>query len=211
MSSRSNAVQPGAETYPEGGAATNLTIRELLALMREDWVTHNRNASSPGLHAIILQRFGAWRLGLPMGIRRKAASALYRTLNVPVINLYGIEIHDTTRLGQRVMIPHMGPVTIDRKAVVGDGCLIHQSVTIGRVSDENTGTPTIGRDVEIGVGAVLIGEITIGDGARIGPNAVVLVDVPPGATAFAPPARQMLGQKPKASDAPTGGVPAPDS
>jgi len=94
-----------------------------------------------------------------------------------------------------VRIPHPGAISIDPTAIVGDGCLIHQNVTIGRVDDEHTGTPRIGRDVEIGAGAVLIGAITIGDGARIGPNAVVLVDVPAGATAFAPPARQMAGSR----------------
>jgi serine O-acetyltransferase len=188
-------VRSAVESEIEGGAAANLSVRELLALMHEDWATHNGSANAPGLHAVVLQRFGAWRLGLPMGVRRKAASAVYRTLNLLVCNVYGIEIHATTQLGRRVKLPHPGTISIDRSAVVGDGCLIHQNVTIGRVDDDHPEAPRIGRDVEIGVGAVLIGGITVGDGARIGPNAVVLVDVPPGATAFAPPARQMPGSK----------------
>lgn len=48
--------------------------------------------------------------------------------------------------------------------------------------------PTIGSHVLIGCGAKLIGPITIGDGARIGANAVVLNDVPAGATAVGIPA-----------------------
>jgi serine O-acetyltransferase len=43
--------------------------------------------------------------------------------------------------------------------------------------------------VFIGAGAVIVGAVTIGDGARIGSNAVVLCDVPAGATAVGAPAR----------------------
>ena len=38
------------------------------------------------------------------------------------------------------------------------------------------------------------GGVKIGQGARIGANAVVLSDVPDGATAFAPPVRCLLGK-----------------
>lgn len=48
--------------------------------------------------------------------------------------------------------------------------------------------PTIGSHVLIGCGAKLIGPITIGDGVRIGANAVVLNDVPAGATVVGIPA-----------------------
>jgi serine O-acetyltransferase len=46
------------------------------------------------------------------------------------------------------------------------------------------------RDVSIGTGAKLIGPVTVGAGARIGANAVVVHDVPPGATVVGAPARQ---------------------
>ena len=105
-------------------------------------------------------------------------------------NIYGIDLHDTARVGRRVRIGHHGPIIVGGAAVVGDGCLIRQNVTIG-LSQDDSGSPRLGRNVQIGPGAVIVGDITIGDGARIGPNAVVLVDVPAGATAFAPPARQL--------------------
>jgi serine O-acetyltransferase len=41
----------------------------------------------------------------------------------------------------------------------------------------------------LGAGAKVLGPITIGDGARIGSNAVVVKNVPPGATAIGIPAR----------------------
>lgn len=49
--------------------------------------------------------------------------------------------------------------------------------------------PIIGCDVLVGCGAKLIGPITVGDGARIGANAVVLGDVPAGATVVGVPAK----------------------
>ena len=54
--------------------------------------------------------------------------------------------------------------------------------------------PTIGERVDIGCGACILGGVTIGDGSRVGANAVVLIDVPPGATAVGVPAR-IVGAK----------------
>jgi serine O-acetyltransferase len=182
---------PFQEAYPPGGAAAGRPFREVLAIMREDWETHRRRGTQAGLHALLLQRYAIWRLGLPPGPRRKAASALRHILWTFVRNVYGIEVHDTATIGRRVILAHQGGLVIDPHAVIGDDCIILHNVTIGLAASGTTAAPRIGRNVEIGVGAVLIGDITIGDGARIGPNAVVLVDVPAGATAFAPPARQM--------------------
>jgi serine O-acetyltransferase len=184
------ASLPDSETYPPGGAAAGLPFRKVLAIMREDWETHDRDATRPGLHALVLQRYAAWRLGLPPGPRRKALSAVRHILWAFVRNVYGIEVHDTARIGRRVKIQHQGAVVIDGNAAVGDDCLIHQNVTIGR-AEEGGGAPRVGRDVVVGPGSVLAGDIAVGDRARIGPNAVVIVDVPADGTAFAPPARQI--------------------
>jgi serine acetyltransferase len=185
------AGPPDAQTYPPGGAAAGRPFREVLSIMREDWETHDRDATRAGLQALLLQRYAAWRLGLPPGPKRKALSALRHVLWSFVRNVYGIELHDTARIGRRVRIEHQGGIIIDGNSVIGDNCLIRQNVTIG-LAQQGTGAPRLGRGVQIGPGAVLAGDITIGDRARIGPNAVVLVDLPADATAFAPPARQIL-------------------
>lgn len=51
------------------------------------------------------------------------------------------------------------------------------------------GVPVIGSNVEIGAGAVLIGNIHIGDYVRIGANAVVIEDIPDNCTAVGVPAK----------------------
>jgi serine O-acetyltransferase len=74
--------------------------------------------------------------------------------------------------------------------VIGDDCIIHHQVTIGKLKlPASEGSPRLGDGVVVGAGAKILGNVTIGTGARIGANAVVLQDVPAGATAVGVPAR----------------------
>jgi serine O-acetyltransferase len=115
---------------------------------------------------------------------------LYRVLHTLVRNVYGIEIPDSTRLGRRVRVLNQGGIVIDSAVRIGDGCTIYHGVTIGHAT-RGSGAPQIGTSVEMAVGAVLIGPITVGDGALIGPNAVVVADIPARSTVFAVPGRRM--------------------
>jgi len=83
-------------------------------------------------------------------------------------------------------LPHPNGVVIHEDAVIGTGCMIMQQVTIGMIDGP---APRLGNDVYVGAGARILGGVTVGDGARIGANAVVLRDVPAGATAVGVPAR----------------------
>ena len=49
--------------------------------------------------------------------------------------------------------------------------------------------PSVGNNVMLGAGAVLLGDIKVGDNAKIGANAVVLEDIPENSTAVGAPAR----------------------
>jgi serine O-acetyltransferase len=60
--------------------------------------------------------------------------------------------------------------------------------------------PRLGRGVNVGAGAKILGAVRVGDGAAIGANAVVLDDVPAGAVAIGIPAR-LLTPKEKRSSA----------
>lgn len=90
-------------------------------------------------------------------------------------------------LGTGLRLPHPNGVVIHEDAVVGNDCMIMQQVTIGMIGDGEV--PTLGNNVYVGAGAKIIGRLDIGDGARIGANAVVLDDVPAGATAVGIPAK----------------------
>ena len=81
-------------------------------------------------------------------------------------------------------------VVIGETADIGDDCTLYHGVTLGGTSwNKGKRHPTLGRNVVIGAGAKILGPILIGDGAKIGSNAVVVRDVPAGATAVGIPAR----------------------
>lgn len=97
------------------------------------------------------------------------------------------DIEPRTTFGKRLMLPHPNGVVIHEDAVIGDDCMIMQQVTIGMIGDGEV--PVLGNSVYVGAGAKIIGKVRVGDGARIGANAVVIEDVPPGCTAVGVPAR----------------------
>jgi serine O-acetyltransferase len=96
------------------------------------------------------------------------------------------DIHLHARFGARLSLPHPNGVVVHQDAIIGDDCMIMQQVTIGQLA--SGGAPRLGSRVYVGAGAKVLGGITIGDGARIGANSVVLLDVPAGATAIGIPA-----------------------
>jgi serine O-acetyltransferase len=92
-----------------------------------------------------------------------------------------------TPIGPGLFISH-GQATILSAERIGANLQVHQGVTVGW-DYRGERRPVIGDDVFIGAGAKVLGAITVGDGARIGANAVVVCDVPAGATAVGIPAR----------------------
>ena len=114
--------------------------------------------------------------------------------------LTGIEIHPGAQLGRRLLIDHGMGLVIGETAVVGDNVTLYQNVTLGGVSlNPGKRHPTLEDEVVIGAGAAVLGPFTVGRGARIGSNAVVLREVPPGATMVGVPARQ-VGPQPAATE-----------
>ena len=108
--------------------------------------------------------------------------------------LTGVEVEPGAELAPGVKLMHGFGTRIGQGARVGAGTMIFHQVTIGRAAlkqAEEDGYPTIGRDVYIYPGSILIGPITVGDGAKITAGAVVSKDVSPGAIVFGNPARQI--------------------
>ena len=88
-------------------------------------------------------------------------------------------------------------VVIGETAEIGDDCTLYQDVTLGGTSLERGQKrhPTLGNDVIVSAGAQVLGPFRVGDGARIGAQAVVLKEVPDGATMVGIPARP-VGREP---------------
>ena len=82
---------------------------------------------------------------------------------------------------------------IGETAEVGDDVMLYHGVTLGGTGKhKGKRHPTVGNGVTIGAGAKVLGPIKIGDNAKIGANAVVLKEVPEGATAVGVPAKNIL-------------------
>jgi len=93
----------------------------------------------------------------------------------------GIEIHPGAKLGRRLVIDHGMAIVIGETAEIGDDCIIFHEVTLGGVRfDPVKRHPTVGNRVIIGTGAKILGPVLIGDNSKIGANAFVMKDVPPG-------------------------------
>ncbi|MEP7308695.1 MAG: serine acetyltransferase [Acidobacteriota bacterium] len=160
--------------------------RVLLQLLREDWEVNFRDWTLPGFRAVAVHRFGTWVDQLSRTPIRPVLRRVHRFMFRYVRNNYGIELPVTASIGRRVLIGHQSGIVIHPHAVIGDECIIRHNVTIGGTTwERGHETPTLGRGVSVGCGAVIVGDITIGDLATIGPNAVVLTDVPPGSSVFA--------------------------
>ncbi len=89
---------------------------------------------------------------------------------------------DADTIGPGLFIQH-GFATIVVAESIGSHCWINQQVTIGY---DTKGKPTLGDDVRVGAGAVVLGCVTLHDGATVGANATVIHDVGPGETVVAP-------------------------
>ncbi|MEE9492334.1 MAG: serine O-acetyltransferase [Gammaproteobacteria bacterium] len=137
----------------------------------------------PGLHAVTIHRFShfLWKKGFFWTGRLFSHLARWVT---------GIEIHPGAQIGRRFFIDHGMGVVIGETAEIGDDCTIYHGVTLGGTSwKKGKRHPTLGNKVVIGAGAKVLGPLDIGDDARIGSNAVVMKDVPAGATVVGIPAR----------------------
>jgi len=106
----------------------------------------------------------------------------------------GIEIHPGAKIGRRFFIDHGMGVVIGETTEIGDDVLIYQGVVLGGTSlTKGKRHPTIGNNVVIGAGAIVLGNITVGDYARIGAGSVVINDIPSNATVVGVPGRIGLG------------------
>lgn len=144
----------------------------------------------PGFHALLFYRLAhsLWERGwLVLG---RFVSHLGRFFT-------GIEIHPGARIGARLFIDHGMGVVIGETAEIGDDVTLYQGVTLGGTSlNRGKRHPTLEDGVIVGAGAKVLGSFTVGKGARIGANAVVLAEVPAGATMVGIPARPLGEDKP---------------
>lgn len=149
-----------------------------------------------GVHAVMIYRLSHALYVRKFPLAARAVSQIGRLLT-------GIEIHPGAKIGKGLLIDHGSGVVIGETAEIGDYCLLYQGCTLGGTGkDKGKRHPTLGNGVMVGCGAKVLGPFKVGDGAKIAANAVVLSEVPAGATAVGVPAKvvRMHGRKPAAEE-----------
>ena len=144
-----------------------------------------------GLHATIDYRIAHW-------FYRHRCFFIARAISQWSKMWTGIEIHPGATIGRRLVIDHGTGIVIGETAEIGDDCLLYQGVTLGGTGkDVGKRHPTLGNNVMVGSGAKVLGPFRVGDNARIAANAVVLREVPEGATVVGVPGRivRLCGDK----------------
>jgi serine O-acetyltransferase len=135
-----------------------------------------------GLWAVLFHRLAyvLYRMRIP--ILPRLVSQLSRLLTQ-------IEIHPGARIGRRFFIDHGAGVVVGETAEIGENVTLYQGVTLGGTGKEKGKRhPTIGNNVVVGAGAIILGAIHIGDNARVGAGSVVTKSVPPDTTVVGNPA-----------------------
>lgn len=105
--------------------------------------------------------------------------------------LFNCDIAYQVDLPVSTVMPHQGlGVVIHPNTIIGNNCIIYQNSTIGsKHGTGKDGAPTIGNNVMIGAGSVVLGPIRVGNNVTIGANSVVLSDVPDNSVVCGSPAR----------------------
>lgn len=169
--------------------AARISSFGLWNILKEDYRTHRRELSAPGLQALWTHRLGVYATTLPKLFRWPLD--IFYVLGWRFFrSFYGIEMRRTVNVGHRVHIAHQHGIVIHDYARFGNDCIIRQGVTFGISNTWEKGKgPVIGNHVSFGAGCIIVGNITIGDNVNIGPNCVVSNDVPSDRTLFIPPPR----------------------
>lgn len=138
-----------------------------------------------GLRAALALRIGRWlkAKGVPGG-----PSFMQRL----IYRRYGLDIVIGAPVGGGLYIAHPSGTTL-APAAMGENCSVIAAVTVGMRNEH--AFPTIGDRVFLGAGSRILGNLTVGDDAKIGANAVVIEDVPSGASMVGIPARPITATR----------------
>ena len=160
-------------------------IEDIKAIYRNDPAVRNIEfLLYPGMHAIIIHRIThlLWKLKIPFIPRLLSQMSRFLT---------GIEIHPGAKIGKGFFIDHGIGVVIGETTQIGDNCVLFHNVTLGGTGKhKGKRHPTIGDNVMIGSGAILLGPINVGNNVKIGSNTFILMqDVPDNSTVAGTPGR----------------------
>ena len=197
------ATQTGPQTppLPDGSRNENPKGLSFWALVAEDYRTNDRSIFHQGFLMLLVHRFGNLRMDIRWKILRAGPTVLYRFLNKLTQLFFGMKLDYTVKVGRRVKLEHFGGMILGAREI-GDDVWIRQNTTFGiRSVADVRAKPVIGNRVDIGAGAVIVGNVTIGENSIIGANTVVFSNVPPNSIVIGVPGK-VIGQNPRQNPSP---------
>ena len=135
-----------------------------------------------GVHALAAYRVAHW-------LWQHDHRLLALHLQNRVSEAFAVDIHPAATIGRGLLVDHATSVVVGETAVIEDNVSMLHEVTLGGTGKE-TGDrhPKVRKDVLIGAGAKILGNVEIGEGAKIGAGSVVLQNVPAHCTVAGVPA-----------------------
>lgn len=191
-------AEPVTVGEPEQLAKPRITLKAYLDLVRSDLFRKTGRTDTVTFFKTLLTDMGfkhCFWLRTCNFVRSKPA--LRRTLYPPVRAVYlhyqhkhGIWIPPMTRIGPGLLLVHMGGIVVNGKVKIGKNCNLSHGVTIGKTQrGARKGVPTLGDNVFVGPGALVVGNVTVGNDVAVAGNSVVTRDVPEQAVVAGVPAK----------------------
>jgi serine O-acetyltransferase len=166
------------------------SLKELARALRRDaerYADLGGWKTNAGFWAGATYRFGHWAKQLPAPLRGPALVP-YKTVNALFRTIYQVRISADAEIGAGLLLIHPHNVLVG-DSVIGENCLLFHEVTLGTNANSEGEFPELGNNVDIYVGARVLGKLRVGDGAKIGANCVVTSSIPDGCTVVPAPNR----------------------
>ena len=160
-----------------------MSLKEFLSLLRWD-LRMNQGFTFDRLRAMFLMLDVRWEQLIHRNFcRPKNPLILFWYLTRFLGSIWqwvlcGSIIPGDARIGRGLRLPHPQNIIISRFATLGEFCTVYQNVSIGLNGFKPDKPPVIGDMVMLGAGSNVVGDVTIGSDVIISVGAVIMRDVP---------------------------------